>query len=207
MIEASGNLNVYQGSSPETPDKHQVWSTESGRRLRPKDRVSITFFPTDRMMERGEGAFRHMQLHAQGGGPARYLWEDRSKGTSNWKDALECFLTDEGTFGLRQKGENLWTNGFSEPLAEYIVDDCSYDTAHIKRGTAKDKGALEQDLENNTDLEQSMTMSKTLTLTVTSGWSNSLGVKIAVSAKGGVNIPILGKGEVTVSTEVSNAYT
>lgn len=207
VIEANGNLNVYQGSSPENPDKHQVWSTESSGKLRPNDHVNVTFFPTDKMMQKGGMGPRRMQLHAQGGGPALYLWQDRSMGTFTWEDALECFLTDEGTFGVRQKGENLWDNGFSDPIAEYTVDDCTYDIDHVKRGTPKDKGAMEQDLENNTDTEQSMTMAKTLTMTVTSGWSNTIGLKIAVSAKAGASIPFLGKGEVTVSTEISNAYT
>jgi hypothetical protein len=206
VIEPTGDFTVYQGGPPDNPDKQKVWSTESSSRRGPNDMVGITFFPTDWMLERGEGGPRHMQVHAQNG-RAHYLWQDNSWGTPNWKDATECVLTDEGSLQLRQNGQTLWNNGFSDPIVEYILDDCSYDTDHVTRSKPKDKGAMEQDLENNTELEQSMTMSKSLATSVTSSWSNTFGVKASISAKAAVKIPLVGSGEVTVSTEVSNAYT
>jgi hypothetical protein len=209
ILESNGDFSVYRGSSPADPSKQKVWSTNSSAKYRQGSDLAITFFYTDYQMQHGIGSEKKMQIHGQPrGGAAYYLWQQPSRGTKDWQHALEAFVADDGNFGIRQNGATLWSSGFSDPVDHYEVENCDYDRARVEVRPQEGTGnVIEEVFTNSTQANQSMSLTRTVSTTKTSAWSDTLGIKLSISAKGGAQIPFLGKGELTVSTEISNTYT
>lgn len=81
-------------------------------------------------------------------------------------------------------------------VLEFRAHSISYDTAHTQI-TATALESLEKVTHTNaTNVQQSTSISGSKTVTDTQGWSDSVGVKVTVS--GGVGIPLLADGKVTV---------
>jgi hypothetical protein len=51
-----------------------------------------------------------------------------------------------------------------------------------------------------------MTFAKSVSKSRTSSWSNTVGLKVSVSATGGAKVPLLAEGKVTVTVEGSEQY-
>lgn len=198
-LEGNGVFNIYRGDPNDPAAKDLAWSNNaslpSGWH---NPRMMIRFSPWD-------NSRKDLTAYASDATNLQKLWS--SGYSSDTKSPMTATLGDDGHFALIQNDKEIWSNGFSDPLVEYIIDACDYDTDHIKRGKVNDKGAVEQELSNNSGEKQSMTMSKTVTTTVTSGWSNTLGLKTTLTAKVQAGVPLVSSAEVSVSAEVSNAYT
>ena len=83
----------------------------------------------------------------------------------------------------------------------FVANSITYDVAHAVL-TASTLESLDRVTNtNNTSVQQSTTISGSKTVTDTQGWSDTQGVKVTVS--GGVGIPLIADGKVTVEGSAS----
>jgi hypothetical protein len=210
ILESSGNFDVYRGESPDDPSKTLVWSTQSSGKYVAGSMLAITFFYTDYQMQHKIGNQKKMQIHGQiGTKSAYYLWEKPDIGTTDYQHLMQAVVDDDGKFSLRQNNKTLWSNNFSDPVDKYEVDRCDYDRSRVTIATEPGAGNVVDEVFDNTKsrVSEGMTLSRSVATAATHSWSDTIGVKVSVSAKGGASVPLLAKGEITVSTEVSFAYT
>jgi Clostridium epsilon toxin ETX/Bacillus mosquitocidal toxin MTX2 len=199
-LQANGEFNIYQGESPDDPAKNKVWSTNSGRS-----------WPADSSLDGivlRKGPFDHSRKTLQIFADDQHLisiWN--SGGSTDLTNEVVGLLGDDGKLSLQQNGNEVWSTGFSDPVAEYIVDTIEYDIPRAKINADAPQGTLEQELENNGDLEQEMHMTKKTSTTLTSSWSNATGFKATVSGTVTGGVPGVSSASVTMSAEFSNTFT
>src|SRR3954451_12061368 len=145
VLEANGQLNTYAGDSPDDPQKIQVGT-------------SATTVPPggqDLMLILRKGPFdqniKNLQIFwSLQDGPLEQLW--KSPGSTDLASPMEAYLGDDGRLILRQNQRGIWNqiwnNGCSDPVVEYIVEKIDYDTSSAKIKSDSDNGMLEQILQN-----------------------------------------------------------
>jgi len=200
VLEANGDFNIYQGESPDDPAKNKVWSTNSGR-----DWSGDSYLVS---MVLRKGPFNQNVKNLQIFAHDRHLislWS--SGGSGDLTNEMVGLLGDDGKLSLQQNGNEVWNEGFSDPVEEYVVDTIEYDIPRAKVTADGPQGTLEQELANNSDVEQEMSMSKKTSATLTSSWSNATGFKATVSGTVTSGVPGVASASVTMSAEFSNTFT
>ena len=100
-------------------------------------------------------------------------------------------------------GSNKTTCKAVDNVLEFSANTISYDVAHAQIVAASPFQLDRVSHTNNTNVQQSTTVSGSKTVTNTHGWSATAGIKVTV--KGSVGIPFVSKGEISV--EGSFSYT
>jgi hypothetical protein len=144
------------------------------------------------------------------------LWTSGKVDLGNPKtDTIKGVVEDDGNFCLYTLGEGQlsseakvrWKSHKTDPVVEYIVETIAYDTPHATIGVRTDSTILEQELVNNTSINQQMHVSKKTSTQVVSSWSNTTGFKAPIGGKVTVGVPGVSSGEANWSFEVSNTFT
>lgn len=199
-LEANGDFNIYQGESPDDLAKNKVWSTNSGRSWSGDSNligILLRKGPFNQNLKNLQ-IFAHDQHLIS-------IWS--SGGSGDLKNEIVGLLGDDGKLSLQQNGNEVWNQGFSDPVVEYVVDTIEYDIPRAKVNADGPQGTLEQEMTNNGDNEQEMSMSKKTSTTLTSSWSNATGIKASVSGTVTSGVPGVASGSVTMSSEFSNTFT
>ena len=202
VLEANGDFNIYRGESPDDPGKILVWGTNTGRS------PSADPFVYCILLRKGpfDQRIKNLQIFSrEPNQPLRQVWS--SGGSSDLTSEIAGFLGDDGKLSLRQNDQEVWHNGFSDPVVEYVVETIDYDIPRARIKSDTPHGTLEQVLENNVDIEQEMHMSKKTSTTMTSSWSNATGLKATISGSVTGGVPGVASATVTMSAEVSNTFT
>lgn len=116
-------------------------------------------------------------------------------------------LGDDATLRLRQNDRDVWSNGFSDPVVEFVVEKIEYDIPQAHITSDADFGVLEQVLVNKTDTPQEMTMSQETSTSVESNWSNSTGFSSTITGEVTAEVPGVASAKVSMSATVSNTFT
>jgi hypothetical protein len=205
VLEANGEFNIYAGESPDDSAKIKVWS--SNRRVSPPFEhleLYLSYFPA-----LDNKNMLYVLMNRPGNHYFEVVW--RSGGSGDLKSPIEARLGDDGKLSLRQNQNGVWNekwnNGFSDPVVEYIVETLDYDKPRAKIKSNADVGILEQILQNDTSVDQTMKMSRKHTTAIVSSWSNATGLKTTVGGKVTVGVPGVSSGEASWSLEFSNTYT
>jgi hypothetical protein len=149
---------------------------------------------------------KNLQLVAHGGGHLKQVWQ--SGGSSDVNVPMSATLGDDGKLILQQNNQEVWSNGYSDPVVEYIVKTISYDIPSAKIKTDSLHGTLEQELDNTkSDSSQHMKMSKSTGTAVTSTWSNATGFSATVGGEVSSGVPCVAQAKVSFSASVSNTFT
>src|SRR5262245_24962559 len=199
-LEANGDFNVYQGESPDDPEKVKVWSTNSGRSW-PSGSYVRSIVLRKGPFDQNE---KKLQIFAHDQHLIR-IWA--SGGSRDLTSEIAGLLGDDGKLSLQQNNQEVWNNGFSDPVVEYSVETINYDIAHPKILSDTAHGILEQVLVNNGDIEQEMHMSRHTSATLTSSWSNATGFKATISGSVTGGVPGVASATVTMSAEFTNTFT
>ncbi len=195
--QSDGNLCVYRGSGP-GDNKGYLWGTQ-------KTAPGGKFFA----IQQSDG---NLCVY-KGSGPGDnqgYLW-----GTQKTAQGGKFFAILQGDGNLCvYKGTGpadnqgyLWGTQAIDPVVDVEISRIDYD---VNAATILRSGPAElyrQTVVNGSGQAQSSTISGSETVSETSGWSDSLAVKVGVSTGFKTGIPFVAEGKVTVSLEVTNTYT
>jgi len=205
-FEPNGQFNVYAGESPDDSGKIKVWSTNST--------VSSDRVPTQLNLRKGpfDQYTKNLQIFTHipdRGSTLAQLWA--SGGSGDLTNPMEASLGDDGRISLRQNQQGVWNekwnNGFSDPVIEYMVETMEYEKPQVKIKSDAPTGILEQILENDTNVDQTMHMEKKTTTAIVSSWSNATGFKATVGGSVTAGVPAVSSGTVSWSAEFSNTFT
>ena len=204
VLEENGDFTTYGGESPDDPKKVKVWSTNSGSRLPSGYKVvmlTIRSGPFDRN-------WKNIQIFGHDpnkGSTPTLLWG--SGGSRDLTSPMQAQVGDDGKLTLVQNNQEVWNNGFSDPVVEYSVESIEYDIPNGKIKTDAHIDVLEQSLTNNVDKDQKMTMSKQTSTGVTSSWSNATGFTATIGGEVTAGVPGVASAKVTMSASVTNTFT
>lgn len=204
VLEENGDFTIYRGESPDDPGRKQVWSSGSSNN-KPPGYVVVAMHLRAGPFDRG-----HKKLQIFAHDPARgstltQIWA--SGGSSDLAHPVVAMLGDDGNLTLRQNDQVIWSNGYSDPVLEFIIESIEYD---LPRGTIKtdnEADVLEQSLANDGTVVQSMQMSRSTSTSVTSSWSNATGLSATIGGEVTAGVPGVASAKVTMSATVSNTFT
>jgi hypothetical protein len=198
FLTAQGEFIVARGD-PSTMDKPDVlWSSQSAQ---PKDSntyeasISNVFFAI--MRQDGELIFR---VVGQGAPPS-----------DDWTPTVR--LEDDGALRIHFLSPNGtdtigWTSNATDPVADVVeIKSIDYDVANAVVSNPTPEGLYSQTVTNDSDHQQTSSVTGSVNVELTSGWSDSLAVKVGVSTTFSAGIPAIASGKVTVSLDVTNTYT
>ena len=204
VLEENGDFTTYGGENPDDPAKVKVWSTNSSGRLPAGYVVSVLMIrsgPFDRSK-------KNIQIFAHNPGQGSTLTQIwNSGGSRDLTSSMRAVPGDDGKLALLQNNQEIWNNGFSDPVVEYLVEDIAYDVPRGKITSDSDTDVLEQVLQNNSDIQQQMHMSKQTTTTVTSSWSNATGFTATIGGEVTSGVPGVASAKVTMSSSITNTFT
>lgn len=206
VLTSSGNLIVAHGAEPQ-PTENIIWQSGSGGvddshyalALAPETTTKAIF-----------GVARTAPPMNDDGWTVHGIWPAGNFGTFQVSVRLEDdgSLTMYGGEGASAPNPKLWTNGASDPVVDVIsIDSIDYDVANATISNPTPDGMLSQIVVNDTNRPQTSTISQSLTASDSSGWSDSLAVKVGVSTSLKTGIPMVAEGKVTISVDVTNTYT
>jgi Clostridium epsilon toxin ETX/Bacillus mosquitocidal toxin MTX2 len=123
-----------------------------------------------------------------------------------------AIMQDDGAFvvyrGTRDdQRAALWDTNAVDPVVGYEISSIDYDVNAAKILQSGPAELYRQIVRNDTKETQSSTISGSKSVAETSGWSDSLAVKVGVSTSFKAGVPFIADGKVTVSLEVTNTYT
>ncbi len=205
-LEENGEFVIYAGESPDDATKQLGWS--SGAKVPPGYQVVS--------MGIRKGPFDNRKKNLQifmgkiSGGSLTQLWA--SGGSGDLQSPMEVTLRDDGNLSLRQnkdgEWQEIWNNGYSNPVVEFVVEAIEYDIPRSKMQTDTQTDVLEQVLDNTkSNQDQTMTMRKDVTTTVTSTWSNATGFTATISGEVTSGVPGVASAKVSMSASVQNTFT
>jgi Clostridium epsilon toxin ETX/Bacillus mosquitocidal toxin MTX2 len=201
IMQSDGNFVVYRGT-PEKPG--EVWSG-SGKYT--ENAPPGQYFAT----LQSDGHFVVYKGTPEKPGEA---WWGSGKYTEKPPPGQYfAILQDDGNFvvykGTPENTGGVWwgTGKYDEIVGCEEVTNIDYDLQNAKiiggNGTVE---LYRQTVANDSDSEQTSTVSGSQTVSETAGWSNALGVKAGIATSFKAGFPILAEGKVTVSAEISNTY-
>jgi hypothetical protein len=123
---------------------------------------------------------------------------------------FNAVMQDDGNFCVYSgstAGPALWCTMATDPVADIEIASIAYDLAHATILQSSPNELYRQTVCNQTPQPQSSTISGSESVTETSGWSDSLAVKVGVSTTFETEIPFVADAKVTVSVDVTNTYT
>jgi hypothetical protein len=92
-------------------------------------------------------------------------------------------------------------------ISDFEISKIDYDVANAQVLQSGPAELYRQTVTNRTTQAQTSTISGSETVTETSGWSDSLSIKVGVKTSFKTGVPIIAEGKVEVSAEISNTYT
>lgn len=197
-LQPDGNLCVYRGTGP-GDNLGLLWSS----------RTSAGPIGQYFLAMQGDG---NLCVY-KGTGPQDnkgYFW-----GSQSSRQAGEYFvvLQDDGNFCI-YKGTGpdnnrgfVWNTQAIDPVANVEIGSIVYDVAAAEILQSGPAELYRQTVTNDSLQPQVSTITGSATVTETTGWSDSLSVKVGVSTSFKTGIPFLAEGKVQVSVDVTNTYT
>jgi hypothetical protein len=116
------------------------------------------------------------------------------------------FCVYKGT-GPADNHGGVWCSMQTDPVIDFEISNIEYDTAAATTLQSGPAELYRQTVSNNTSQAQTSSISGSASVTETSGWSDSLAVKLGVKTTIEVGIPFIADGKVELSLEVTNTYT
>ena len=141
-------------------------------------------------------------------GLSPYLWQS-PEGTRK-TDLLRARVQDDGNFQAYRDADPahpFWSSNVTDPVTDYDIAKLDYNLDGMKILSALPKQMESQHVKNETSKPQTSTIAGSKATTTTSGWSDSLGIKVGVKTTLVLGIPMVFEGKVDVSMEVTNTFT
>ncbi len=199
IMQGDGNLCVYRGSAPDA-SKGFLWGA-LGQSQPNGDYFSIM---------QGDG---NLCIY-KGTGPSDnkgFVWGALNQSQPN--QAYFAVLQDDGNLCV-YKGTSpsdnqggVWCTSAIDPVVDIEISSINYDVAAAKIIKSTPADLYRQSVTNKTSQPQTSSISGSESVSETSGWSDSLAVKVGVSTTFKTGIPFLAEGKITVSLDVTNTYT
>lgn len=199
-LDADGSFSIYRGDPRTAATTERAWSTNTP--------LPAGWSYPQMLLRKGpwNHGVKNLQLVAQGTPYLQRLWE--SGGSSDVSVPMSGSLRDDGRLVLQQNNHEVWSNGFSDPVVEYVVKTITYDIPSAKIKKDSPHGTLEQELDNTrSDIPQHMKVSKGISTSVTSTWSNATGFSATVGGEVTAGVPGVASSKVSFSASVSNTFT
>jgi hypothetical protein len=199
IVQSDGNFCVYRGSGPDN-NHGRVWCAQS------KARPAGPYFA----IMQGDGNF--CVYSGTGPGDNRGgVWcaQDKARPEGPFFAAMQ----DDGNFCVYSgtgPGDNrggVWCTMATDPVVDVEISSIDYDVAAARVLKSSPAELYRQIVHNQTNSPQESSISGSATVSETSGWSDSLAVKVGVSTSFKTGIPFVAEGKVTVSVDVTNTYT
>jgi hypothetical protein len=203
-FEANGDFSIYRGDNPDDPGRTLVWSNAASKSI-PAGYVPVTMKIRAGPFDRNTKNLQTFCSDPNRGSTLRCAWQ--SGGSQNLAAPLVAALRDDGGLVLRQGEVEIWWNGFSDAVKEFIPARIEYDAPRGTIQADNEVDVLEQALENNGDIVQPMKMSRSKAVTVTSNWSTTRTHQFSIGGELQVTIPGVGHGKVTSNTSITNSFT
>jgi hypothetical protein len=202
-FEANGDFNTYRGDNPDDPGRTLVWSNAASRSI-PSGYVPVS-------MKLRAGPFdrntKNLQTfcHLPGNGSSlRCAWQ--SGGSRDLSAPLVAALRDDGGLVLRQGEVEIWWNGFSDPVKEFMPKSVEYDAPRGTIQIDEEVDTLVSIFENGGNITQpGVKLTDSRTVTITSNWSKTQSGTFTIGAELQVGIPNVAAGKVTSSTSMTAA--
>jgi hypothetical protein len=198
VMQGDGNFCVYRGTGPE--DNHgYLWGTQKTAR-------GGQFFA----IMQGDGNF--CVYKGTGPGDNRgYLWGAQKTAPGGQFFAIMQsdgnFCVYRGTGPADNRGY-LWCTQAIDPVVDVVeISEIAYDVNAANIVQSGPAELYRQTVRNETMQMQTSTISGSKSVSETSGWSDSLGVKVGAKTSFKTGIPCVAEGKVEVSMEVSNTFT
>jgi hypothetical protein len=195
--QGDGNLCVYRGSGP--GDNHGLlWDTHATA-------GGGKFFA----VLQADGNF----CTYRGSGPGSqgsWLWGSQATAPGG---VFFAALQGDGNLCVykgKDPGDNkgyVWGTQAIDPVADFEIATLDYDVNGAKVLQSGPAELYRQTVRNDSQYPQSSTITGSQSVSETSGWSDSLAVKVGVSTSFKTGIPFVAEGKVQVSVEVTNTYT
>lgn len=199
IMQSDGNLCVYRGAGP-AANKGLLWSALK------QSQASGNYFS----VVQGDG---NLCIY-KGSGPndnQGFVWGALHE--SQPAQSYFAVLQDDGNLCV-YKGSNpndnqgfVWASMVTDLIVDIEISAIDYDVAAAKVIKSTPADLYRQSVTNNTQQTQTSSISGSESVTETSGWSDSLAVKVGVSTTFKTGIPFIAEGKVTVSLDVTNTYT
>lgn len=141
---------------------------------------------------------------------ANDIWSSHSKAAFGKKCA---YLHDDGNLCIYNSATpnaltHMWASGSGDVVTDFVeIAKIVYDLDNAKITAHSEPEIYRQTVHNNTGTPQTSTISGDSSVSETSGWSDTLGVKVGVSTTFTCEVPFIFEGKVSVSAEVSNEFT
>jgi len=203
-LEPDGRFVVYRGSGPD--DKYdELWSTrramQSGLEL-----MGLCFMGTP-FQERP--LTLKVLAKQPGAGHSESVWATTSFNHA-FKENPKAVVLDDGNFCVVLADGSkspLWASSITDPVVDVDITNIQYDLKNARYLSQDPFPVYDAELTNPSDRESTLTIGGAFSSTVTSGWSDSLAIKVGVKTSFKAGIPFVGKGGVELSFETTNTYT
>jgi len=119
---------------------------------------------------------------------------------------MATFASNKGTGPADNRGF-VWGTMATDPVEDVEIASIEYDVAAAKTLQSGPAELYRQTVRNDTTQAQTSSINGSATVSETSGWSDSLAVKVGVSTSFKTGVPFIAEGKVQVSVEVTNTYT
>lgn len=199
IMQGDGNLCVYRGSAPDA-NQGFLWGA-LGQSQPNGNYFSIMQGDGNLCVYKGTGLSDN-----QG-----FVWGALNQ--SQPDRAYFAVLQDDGNLCV-YKGTSpsdnqggVWCSTAIDPVVDIEISSINYDVAAAKIIKSTPADLYRQSVTNNTAQSQTSSISGSESVSETSGWSDSLAVKVGVSTTFKTGIPFLAEGKISVSLDVTNTYT
>jgi hypothetical protein len=124
-------------------------------------------------------------------------------------DQYRAVLQDDGNFVVFR---NAWTSTLFvisaiDPVRNVEISKIEHNLPAAKTLHAEPAALYRQTVRNDSPILQESTISGASSVTETSGWSDSLGIKLGEKSTFTEGIPLVAEGEIEVAVEVTNTFT
>jgi Clostridium epsilon toxin ETX/Bacillus mosquitocidal toxin MTX2 len=198
--EQGGDFRVYRGEYPSTASGY-IWSLPL-----PVQGVTGPVFdrPDIVLTMQADG---NLVVYTSESLPRKPMWASNTVR----QDAEHSYLAS-----LQDSGEILLTNGPAgttpywhspaDPLTDFEIASIDYDLAHGQILSDTPETAWSEELTNDTSVSQTTAYQHTTSLATSSGWSDSLAIKVGTQTTFSTEIPFLDAG-IQLSIEVTSTFT
>jgi hypothetical protein len=199
IMQGDGNLCVYRGAAPDA-NKGFLWGAL------PRSQPNGSYFT----IMQGDG---NLCVY-KGTGPGDnkgFVWGAIANSQPN--QAYFAVMQDDGNLciykgtGPSDNHGGLWCTNAIDPVVDIEISSIKYDVAAGKIIQTTPAELYRQTVVNQTSQPQTSSVSGSQSVSETSGWSDSLAVKVGVSTTFKTGIPFVAEGNISVSVDVTNTYT
>jgi hypothetical protein len=211
ILQYDGNLCVYRGSGPDDNRGH-LWNANSTT----KYSVVATWWENPKGF-----SWDHVFGVAYGtkpgdlkraGGPTAPMADVWNTGFLNARN-FYAIIQDDGNFciyegdGPHDNPRWLWCAGSADAIVSFEILGINYDVEHSTIKETKFGNIWTQDVANDMDTPQTSNIRGSESVEEMTGWSDTLGIRIALKTEFKTKIPFVVDGKVELSVEASNEYT